>query len=80
MSAVHRPSVKVGSCTTLSEAGVDLGGSKHLLHNHSSSPDFPKIVAQFGHVKLYVKDELSAFYQSVLWRQSDRSYNELTGS
>lgn len=82
MSEIHRPGVTVGACTTLSEAGLRLGGSKNLLDNHkrSGTAGFPKPVAKFGAAELYVMSEMEAFHKTVLWRQADRSYNELTGS
>lgn len=81
-TAVFRPSVKVGDCATLAGAGLQLGGSKNLLHNHKErqTPGFPKPVARFGGAELYVFKELEVFYQSICWKQADRSISELRGA
>jgi hypothetical protein len=81
MNKVFRPSVPVGSCTTLSEKSVELGGTSRMLHQHRQrgADGFPKPVAHIGGVLLFVDAELDAFYQSVIWRQADRAINELTG-
>lgn len=79
MAQIYRPNVKIGDCTTLSEAGLALGGSKNMLDNHKryGTEGFPKPVAKFGPAELYVMSEMEAFYNSVLWRQADRSIKEL---
>lgn len=81
MPRIYRPAVKVGNCITLEEMSVKLGGSKAMLarHKHRASQGFPKPVAQFGPVTLYVESELDAFYLSIQWRQANRSVKELEG-
>ncbi len=77
MPRIYRPDVKVGSCITLAEMSIELGGTASMLRMHQKSSNFPKMVAVFGHAHLYVKTELDAFYKTVLWRQADRSVKEL---
>lgn len=81
MPDIYRPLVKVGSCITLTEMSIKLGGTKDMLRKHEikGAKGFPKTVARFGNAHLYVEAELDAFYKSMLWRQGDRSYAELTG-
>ena len=81
MIEVYRSQVPIGDCTTLTDAGPRLGGSKNLLHNHKGygTAGFPRPVAKVGAYTLYSFTELEAFYNSVLWRQADRNINELTG-
>lgn len=81
MPDIYRPDVKVGSCITLEEMSVKLGGSPKLLHRHRErgTNGFPDQVARFGNAHLFVEKELEAFYQSVQWRQANRSVKELTG-
>ncbi|OPZ61771.1 MAG: hypothetical protein BWY85_02302 [Firmicutes bacterium ADurb.Bin506] len=81
MPDIYRPDVKVGSCITLEEMSLKLGGSPRLLLRHRSrgTDGFPKQVARFGNAHLYVEKELDAFYTSVQWRQANRSVKELTG-
>lgn len=81
MRNIYRPSVPVGSCTTLSEKSIELGGTARMLHmhRHRRTDGFPKPVAHIGGALLFVDAELDAFYQSVMWRQADRAISELTG-
>lgn len=81
MPDIHRPTVRVGSCITLAEKSVELGGGPDLLRMHKlkGTEGFPKPVARFGNAILYVDAELDAFYTSVQWRQANRSVKELTG-
>lgn len=81
MPSISRPSVKVGACITLTEMSLKLGGSAIMLQNHRTrgTVGFPKEVARFGNALLYVEEELDAFYNSVQWRQTNRSIQELRG-
>ena len=81
MREVFRPGVSVGACTTLIDKSRELGGNDRLLDKHmrAGTIGFPKPVAQFGRTMIFVDKELDAFYQSVMWRQADRSIAELTG-
>lgn len=74
MPDIHRGKVSVGSCTTLAEKSVALGGKIDMLrwHKNNGTAGFPKIVARFGNAELYVERELDAFYKSVMWRQADK--------
>lgn len=76
---IYRSTIKIGSCTTLRQASFDLGGGKNLMYYHREmNPEsFPKMVAEIGGVQLYVFEELRAHYKSFLWKQADKSINEL---
>lgn len=78
---VYRPKVNVGACTTLTDKSAALGGQPDLLRNHKKrgTVGFPKVVAKFGTIELYVDAELDAFYKSVMWRQSDASLARYAG-
>lgn len=81
MIKIYRKGIPVDKCTTLQQASLNLGGSADLLkkHKQADTPGFPKMVAQFGGSYLYVEAELEAFYNSVLWRRSDKYINQLEG-
>ena len=81
MPDIYRPKVSVGSCTTIAEKSVALGGSPDLLQKHKErgTAGFPKPVARFGRSVLYVEAELDAFYKSVMWRQTDAALARMTG-
>lgn len=81
MPDIYRPRVKVGSCITLMEKSKEISGYPDILRHHErrETEGFPQKVARFGNAILYVEAELDAFYQSVLWRQGNRSITELTG-
>lgn len=81
MADIHRSHIRVGDCTTLEDKSLDLGGSKSMLSSHKNrgTVGFPQPVARFGPITIYVDAELDAFYQSVQWRQTNRSVAELTG-
>lgn len=81
MPDIYRSNVRVGACITLKEKSVKLGGSGMLLQAHRmrGTEGFPQAVARFGNALLFVETELDAFYESVQWRQANRSIKELTG-
>lgn len=81
MRIIYRRGIPVEKCTTLRQASLSFGGSDALLkwHKRHDTPGFPKMVAQFGSLYLYVEAELEAFYNSVLWRKQDAYISELIG-
>ena len=81
MREVYRPGVTAGACTTMIDKSRELGGNDRLLDKHmrAGTHGFPKPVAKFGRTLIFVDKELDAFYKSVMWRQADKSINELTG-